>query len=467
MNDRKNILLLLSSGGMMLSCFYACTAFVLACLSHYPISLTIAAGILVLATIITHIHNQRGWRRIYVFGLHVGGFLLATLWLCYKYYGIETQFWHLAWIKEFIILDRGIAGWLGLILILLGIGILWFFGKRLGTQPTVRTTISHRYDLGLACFLILLLIKLIIAVKGAIVPFGHSSIKAMMTYITFGLFSMGLVHTQSDPQTTGASYFKGIGIVMSFTTIALMLGGGMVILFLSDLQIVAERGSYLLKTLAKPMEQFLITLSHLFLTSGIRRKAGKEPTGDLLPTINRSGGELGILHYLFIGISAAILLMIVAYIIYNLLKWIPALIKWLFTETKQEKDKPSLWRLLLSCILATKRIITNLWARIFHPSDTSVTAEKFYRHLLRWGRLSGIDHVASETPQEYGIRLWHRFPRIEKEFRLIIKLHNEALYGCISPNSHQISRARHALKKIHAPSLWFARIKSLCFQNRF
>ena len=234
-------------------------------------------------------------------------------------------------------------------------------------------------------------------------------------------------------------------------------------LFLPELQIAAERGSGLLKTLATSIEQILITLS----PAAIRRKATGEQSGDMLVTINRSGGELGILHYLFIGICAAVFLMITAYIIYCLLKRISALIKWLFSMTTQEKSSRSLWKLLLSIIYATKRILSIPWSRIFHPPDRSISAEKFYRRLIRWGRFSGFNHAASETPREYGVRLEHRFPRIEREFRLIINLHDEALYGCISPNKHQISRVRFALRRIRSPLLWLNRMKSLCFRKHF
>jgi hypothetical protein len=452
---------------MMLSCFFACTTFVLAYLSHAPISPAKAAWIMLLVTIITRIHHQKGWRRIYVFSLHIGGFLLASSWLFHSYYRIETHFLHFAWIEEFLGLERGGGEWLGLILMLFGIGILWFLGTRLGTQPTDRTTISHRFDLGLACFLALLLIKLIIAVKEGVVPFPHPTIKAIVTYIIFGLFSMGLVHIRRDPQTAGTSYLKGIGIVMSFTTIALVLGGGLVILFLADLQILAQTGADLLKTTVKPLEDILIALSNIFFTSGILLKTGEESTGDYFVTIDRSGGDLGILHYLFIGIFSAIVLMMAAYIIYDLLKWLFRLIKWLFRKTAGGKGERNFWNLLLSGVLAVKRTLSILWAEIFHPPDTSVTTERIYRHLLRWGQFSGLKHMASETPKEYGIRLEYRFPRVEKEFRLIINLHDEALYGCLSPNSHQIARTKFALKKIRNPLLWLARIKSLCFQNRF
>jgi hypothetical protein len=131
----------------------------------------------------------------------------------------------------------------------------------------------------------------------------------------------------------------------------------------------------------------------------------------------------------------------------------------------EEGDKRSFWELLLSCILAAKRILSILWIKIFYPSDTSFAAEKYYRRLLRWGRISGLRHAVFETPREYGIRLGHLFPQIEKEIRLIVDLHDEAVYGGIPPDKHQLSRARLAFRRIRNPLLWFARVKSLCFQN--
>jgi len=464
MKYKKNILLVFSSGAMMLSCLYTCTAFVLACLSHKPVSVSEAAGVLVLAMLITLCHHRRGWRRIHVFGIHAAGFIFSTLWLCYCYYGIESHFWRLGWVQEFFTLERGATEWLVLISILLCAWVLWLLGRRLSTRSTDRTTISNRFDIGLAYFLALLLIKLLIAVKGGIVPVAHSSTEAIMAFIVLGLFSMGLVRTRSESQTASISYFKGAGIVMSFAAITFMLGGGLFILFLPELETVAETGADLLKTVAEPVEQILIALSRISLKGGVPRLFVSELS---VPLIDQSGGELGILHYLFIGFTITILLGMGGFILYRLLKWLLAMLKWFFSETVAEKDKKGIWELLLSCILSAKRFFSTLRAKIFHPPDTLCAAEKFYRRLQRWGRFSGLHHPCSETPKEYGIRLGHRFPRIDSEIRLIIHVHDEAIYGCISPDGHQISRARLALRRIRNPFLWFARIKSLCFHDRF
>ena len=464
MNTQKNILIF-SSAGMILSAVYACTSFIFASISQKPISLSDAVVILFMATLITSIHSQRGWRRIYGIGLHTWGLLFVFLRLCHNYYGLESPFWLFEWVQEFLMLERPATGWFVLMLILFCISILWFCGIRLVTRPTDQTTISHRFDSGLGFLLFLLVIKLAIATKGVSIPMEHSATRPIISFIILGLFSLGVVRNSSLSQVGGITYFKGIGIALTFTFIILMLGGGLFILFLPEFQSLAETSADLLENLKNPMEKFVIFMSSVYLESGFRRRSEPQLTGDYLPTIDTSGGELGIFHYLFIGISIVILLSVIGFILYRLVKWLLSKIKWLFSETVEEGDKRGIWELSLSCILAAKRILSILWIKIFYPSDTSFAAEKYYRRLLRWGRISGLRHAVFETPREYGIRLGHLFPKIEKEIRLIVDLHDEAVYGGIPPDKHQLSRAGLAFRRIRNPLLWFARVKSLCFQN--
>jgi len=466
MKNPKKVLILLS-GGMILSAFYACTSFIFASISQKPLSLFYAGVILFMAALITSLHSQRGWRRIYIIGLHACGLMFAILRLCHNYYRFESSFWLFRWVQEFLMLERPATSWFALILILFCIIILWYCGIRLVTRPTDQTTISHRFDTGLGLLLLLLVIKLVIATKGLAIPSEHSATRPIISFFILGLFSLGIVRNSRTSQVGGITYFKGIGIAMTFTFIILMLGGGLFILFLPEFQNLAETSADLLKNLKKPMEQFVIFMSGVYLESGFRRKPEPQLTGDYLPTIDKSGGELGILHYLFIGISIAILLSVATFILYRLIKWLLSKIRWLLSETVEEKGKRGIWELLLSCILAATRMLSTLWINIFHPPDAYSAAEKFYRRLLRWGQISGLRHAVFETPKEYGIRLGHLFPQIEKEIRLIVNLHDEAVYGGISPDNHKLSRARLAFRRIRNPLLWFARIRSLCFHKGY
>lgn len=463
MKTRKSVLLTLSSGGMMLSAFYACTTFILACISQKPIPLSEAGLILFMATLITAIHSRRAWRRIYVIGLHILGLLFAFLRLCHNYYGLESPFWSFHWIQEFFMLERLAASGFVLILILLFIWILWFCGIRLFIRPTDQTTISDRFDSGLGFLVFLLLIKLVIAIKGASIPLEHSATRPIIAFMILGLFSMGIVRNISPSQLGGITYFKGAGIAMTFTFIILMLGGGLFILFLPEFQNLAETSADLLKTVTKSLGPIVVALIRFALGKGWWGQSWEDAISDKPSATPQTGGGAGVFEFmaacLFVGLIITILLGF-GFIFYYLLNW-------LRSETTEEKEGVGIWKLLLSFIHAAKQLFSSLWDRILRDRDPSCAADKFYQNLLRWGRFSGLSHVVSETPKEYGIRLSSRFTRIEKEIRLIVHLHDEAIYGCVSPDSHQISSARLALRRIRNPLLWFARLKFLCFHNRF
>ena len=444
----------------MLCPFYACSSFVFACIDQNPIPLSAAGLTLLLATLTTSIHSQRGWRRIFVIGLHLLGLSFAYLKLCHNYYRLESPFWSIRWLQDFFMHERTAASWPVLVLILLCIWILWFCGIRLSTRPTNQTTISHRFDAGLGFLFLLLLIKLIIAGKGVSIPAEHSVTRPVIAFIILGLFSMGFVHAGSPSQKGSITYSKGAGIAMTFTLTILMLGGGLFILFLPGLQTIAEAGYPLLGSVMEPLERIVIFLAKLYLKSGYRRQPEEAPTGEYMPTINQSEEELGFFHYLFAGFTIAIVLTMAGLILFYIVNWLRA-------TTAEEKKRKGIWELLVLIIQAIKQLFYSLRERIPFNTDEFSAAKNIYLRLLRWGRFSGLGHIVCETPKEYAHRLGDRFPQIEKEILQIVHLHDEAIYGGILPDKQQIYRARLALRRIRNPLWWFARLKSLCFQNRF
>ncbi len=454
-----------ASGIMMISCFYACTGFILAGISRKPIHATQAAMILLFAVILTATHRQRGWRPIYIAGLHLAGWLSASLWLCHRYYNLQYSFRDPGWVLDFFTLDRAVTGWLFLILLLFCVCFLWFCGIRLWGRPTDQFTISHRFDAGLACFLAMGLIKLLINVKGGTLPLAHSSMMPMIIFMVAGLFSIGVVRTRGASQTEAANGFRGAGVVLGFTFMILLTGGGLFLFTSPQLQTVAEAGGGLLGTLAGPIEQMVLILARFFLESGFRLKFGADsPTGSppAIPAMEGPAVPTIIVH-LVTGLTIAILLATLGWLLYVLLKWVS---ERLFAKTMKAGDRPGIWALLRLYADAVKRLFISILRRMHLIADTSCAADKFYQRLLRWGRLSGLNHDVAETPKEYALRLGQRFPQLKKEIHLIILVHDEAVYGGIAPDSHRISTATLALKRLHNPLLWFSRIKSVCFQNR-
>jgi hypothetical protein len=280
-----------------------------------------------------------------------------------------------------------------------------------------------------------------------------------------GLFSMGIVRNSSPSQTGGITYFKGAGIALTFAFTVLLLGGGLFTLFLTEFQNLAETSAHLLKTTSRPLGSIAVALIRFVFGRDYQEQWWLDAISDGASVTPQAGEGAGggvlelIAAFLIIGLTITILLGF-CFILYKIFNW-------LRSTTVEDKERPGIWKLLLSFIDAVKQLFWSLRGRMSRDRDGAYTAEKIYQNLLRWGRLSGLSHAFFETPQEYGIRLGRRFPRIEKEIRRIIHLHDEAIYGGVSPDSHQISRARLALRRIRNPFLWFARIKSLCFHNRF
>ncbi len=469
MTSRKNFLLILSSGGMMLSWFYACVLFIFATLSHKPVPLLEAATILFGATILTCFHSRRGWHRISVFGLHFGGFLCSSLWLYHRYYKLESTFWRLSWIPEFFVLEREVTGWLAVIFIFLGVWILWFCGVRLWTKATEQETISHRFDLGLGILLGLLLIKFVIVLKGATIPMFHSSTGPLISFMILGLFSMGFVRTRSVSQKEGVAYLKGVGIILSFAFVTLLLGGGLFILFLPQLQSLAEVGTGLPGTVKSGILQVLIPIIDLYreslnklggsqIQAGSSSSAQNAPIENVQSTINFSESSTGL--NITAGIVIVILLLLAGFLALVLLKW-------LFSKTEVKNDKKGIRQILFAYLYSLKQFYLIFRIKILSYLDTSGSVEKYFKLLQRWGRTSGLEYTEFETPKEYGFRLGDRFPQIETEIGTIIHLHDEATYGLASPDSQQLSRARLALRRLRSPLFWFARLKSFWFNNRF
>ena len=458
MKNRQNIFLFLSSFGMMLSCLHACSSFVLACLHQDAVPFHKAAAILPAAVIITFIHSQRGWRRIYVHGLHLLGWLLSFYWLYLDYGSLQNPFWNPRWIPECFMIQRTITGWMLLMVILLCVSALWYCGIRLWMRPTDQITLCNRFDLGLALLLSLLLIKLIIVVKDASVPMDHSSTTSFLCFMILGLFSLGLVRKGRPSGMGHITYFKGLGIVLSFAAITFMLGSGLFLLFLPEHQTIAGASSNLLGTMGQPLARGLVFIFRL----GFHNRLGEGDTdGPLVGAIGPPGEELGTFHYLFVGVTTAVLLFAVGLLIYHVLKWLFSILKWYLTAKREEREKKGLWEFLLACLIALKGLILILRNILLKIPDNAGTAEKYFKRLLRLGRFSGLPRTATETPKEYGKRLADHFPRIRKQIGQVILLHDEVIYGGLSPEGTRISRARQALRSMNNPLLWFARLKSL------
>jgi hypothetical protein len=465
MSRGGRIILFFSSGGMMLCWAYTLLAFLLTCFSQPALSLIDSAGILFSASIVSHWEAGKTRTRMTPIGIHLAGLLMSTLWLCHGYYGIKTAIWRPGWVGAFFSLERGVAAWFLLVLMVSFACALWFLGKRLAGHPPSRTTIHHRFDFGLACFLFLFLIKLLIAVKGGTIAPAHCFIRFFLIFIVLGLFSMAAVNLHGGTRNNGATYIRGIGVVASFTVVILVFVGSLTMLFLPELQSMAETGAGLLKTLKEPLEMAIVALYRFSFSVG-RPHAQESGTGNPLPSTGVPGKELGIFHYLFIGFTILVLTMMAVFLIYCFVKWLWSRIVALFSDEIAAGESLGIIDTLWLFFRGAWRLLMLRLKRVSGRPDPLYAIKSVYLGLLRWGRSSGVPHQLSETPREYGMRLVGRFPRVKKEIEDIIHAHESVFYGNTLPNSHMATKAGKALKRMANPALWFARIRSIGFHDR-
>ena len=458
MKNNKDLFLILLCWGMLISIFYTYTSFILTCISQKTIPLSFVIIILLLSTLITYLQESRGWRRIVIIGFHSFGFLFISLWFYHIYYNIAYPFGNIKWIYEFFITKRNFTGWITLFVIFSSTLILWFGGIRLWIKPTDKTTISHRFDLGLALILFLFIIKLIITVKGGKLSAENSSIKYLLTFIIFGLFAIGTVHINKSSQSGIIISIKNISIIIIFIIIIYILARSFFIF--SGIQPFANAGYNFLGNIIRLTGNIIITLMHFFWGGHHIRV---EQNGNNQPAMP-SGAAIRTPSHIAVSIikylTILFLLVITIFLLYRLLKL-------LFSKNIKEKNKKGILQDILLFLSNIKKLFLAFWFIIFSHSKTSCKIEKYYYCLLRWGHISGLEHTVFETPKEYSLRLISIFPNIETEINYIIHMHDKVLYGCIAPDNDQISRTKLNLRKIRSPLLWPLRFRSLFFQNRY
>jgi len=91
-------------------------------------------------------------------------------------------------------------------------------------------------------------------------------------------------------------------------------------------------------------------------------------------------------------------------------------------------------------------------------------AVQLYSAFLKWGRRSGLPHLLSETPAEYGSRLGKRFPRLTGEIEEIIEAFNLVVYGEVALDAKQMTRAKLSWREMRSPRYWPSRLKSWFLQ---
>jgi hypothetical protein len=466
MRRDRGVLLFLSHGGMELSWLYAWATFLMTSIVHRPFPLPEAIGTSLVAAALTLVLGGMGLRVVWVLALQILGFLLAASRIVYAFYFPAYPYFATGWLAEFLIRTRDPMAWLMLVILLTFALLFWLVGVTLARRSNAYFTICGRFDLGVAAFFCLLLLKLVLLVKGGIEVRDRAPELLLFPFFIFSFLAIGLARNRSSAQRGFLSGYRGVGVLAGFTVVILAFGAGLVLLFMPYLSAVTEVGYGVLKSAAGPLGPVLArALLLLFLGA----RAGEEPPysspGGGEVTKFTSSGESGwwselverVLGWGLLGLGA-----LLGFILCAVGTWY--LLRWLFSKTPKKERRHIHWQLAL---LWAQR----LWATLAMGLQRAVQwlkgyrdAVQIYRALLKWGRRSGLPHFLSETPVEYGSRLRIQFPSLTEEIRGIVEAFNLVVYGEVALDLDQMTLTKLSWRRLRSPRYWPTRAKSWFLQ---
>jgi hypothetical protein len=240
-----------------------------------------------------------------------------------------------------------------------------------------------------------------------------------------------------------------------------LFGTGLVLFFLPYLTLAADAGYGILKAAAKPLGPVLVgILRFIFMHGAIRPEnpspSAKEPIGDLTSPVESSGWmELleKILVWIFGSLMGLILIVVSCIALFYLFRW-------LLSRTSVSQTRQGSWHSFLSWLYGLRAFLVSSWRRLARKAKGYKGAAQLYTALRTWGRHSGLPHVLSETPLEYGLRLKNRFPSLKKEVESIIEAFNQEVYAEIILNEQQLAIAESAWRRLRSPLHWPLRLKT-------
>ncbi len=453
--------------GMELCWLYAGAAYLTTAILSRPFPFPEAIGTFLLAVILTLLSKGKGWRVISILAIQIAGLLLAALRMAYAFHDPSGPFWHSAWLADFLHTPRSSLEWLSLIYVLIWVLLFWISGVTLARRSSAHATLCSRFDIGIAAFLVLFLIQLLLWAKGEIRIDCPASQMLVFPFFIFSFLAIGRVRNRGTAHRNFLPGYQAIGVIIGFTLTVFLFGAGLVLFFLPYLTMSAEAGYVALKTAARPLGYIFVAIIRFLYMRNVTRpetssSSSSDPgLGDLASSTPKGWWtELleKILGYAM-GIAIGLLVLLFAGLIFYYLT------RWLLSRTGIAPQSESPFSFLPRWLEKVRVFLSSLWPRIQKGINGYQRAGQFYGALRQWGRRSGLPHFPSETPREYGLRLEHRFPQLKREIARIVEGFHQEVYAEIPLERPQLAAAQDSWRKLRSPRLWPSRLRT-CLLKR-
>lgn len=458
MDVRKGMLWYLVNGAMELSWFLGWAMFCSLMTMHRPFPFFETIVAFALAGFVTRLSTGKGWRIASVLGIEILGLLCATLLVIHGIYYGSSSLLDSGWLAVFFDGSRSVLEWLILSLNLFLIMILWTGGVTLARRPKGYYSTCNRFDLGLAAFFALFVIKLIALTKGEAMAEDSLSLLFVFPFFLFGLLSIGMARMRGAASKAFLPGYRGIGVIASFVAVVLLGTGGLLLFFLPGLTAAAQMGYRALTVVGRPLVPVLVAvLRFVFGPRGNRPAAVATESSHLVDWDKIAPQTHGwcmeflekVLGWGLWGLMLLALLFASAIALYYAMKWLLSRTEGSGHQTKSVSSRfVALWAFLAGACM-----------KIFRGVRGYQKAAELYGALLGWAGRSGFPHDRSETPLEFGTRLNARFPALKPPIELIIGAYNREVYGETVLGGAPLAAANSAWQFLRSPLRWPARFK--------
>jgi len=454
---RQKTLLLISRGGMEITWRYAWAFFLTLIILNRPLAFAESLVVFIVAAVVTTLSSHRYRRGYQSLSLHLFGFTMVWLLAIYRFHYPQMPFFNSSWMVDWFLQHQNPQQWFIDLLIVACLLLFWLGARAMLKKPSTYYPVCLQFDKGLGALFLLLLIKFIVREKGGLRLEDPVTIYLLFGFFTFSLIAISLSRNQSDVQKTFRPGYHGVGIVLGFASVVLIVSAMLAVLLLPHLTLMAYSAQSILSETAEPIHSVLVNIIRFLFSIGrYRQEMGSRITGgsigDRLYPDSEIGWAQGFGWFLLVVIGLPAL-GLCGYLI----RWLVRRLLNKNTLDKSRQPPMNLFTNLLTMIGVFFQLVWNGLLFLLRRIDSAAVV---YAGLLRWGRRSGMPAVASETPLEYGERLMQWFPQLQAEIETIIEAFNREIYGQIQSNKMIQARIQTAQRRMRNPRHWPSRMRA-------
>lgn len=458
MKPGKQILLVLSCGGMEITWRYAWALFLTLLILSRPFPMPESLAVFAMASLVSILSGYKNWRLYQSLSLHIAGFIITWLMIAYRFFYQHMSLFSISWMEDWFKQLQEPKRWLIQLLVCVFLLLFWLGARAMVKRQQNYDAVCLQFDKGLGALFLLLLIKFMVQEKGGILLQDPVTPYLLFAFFAFSSIAISLSRNQSDVQKTFRPGYHSIGILLGFVAVVLIGSAVLAVLFLPYLTLMADSAQSVLKETAEPMGPVMVNfIRFLFSIGGYGKDRGVRVTNGSNGNQLYPDAEIEWPHgpgWILFGVIGFISLGLCGYLIYLWVRWFLKR----NTKNKSRYQPMVLMSMLLSMIGA---ICEGIWSGLLFLFKRIDSAAAAYSGMLRWGRRSGVSAVLGETPIEYGSRLSHYFPELKEEIKMIIETFNMEVYGNIVIDERLFSRILSAQHKMRSPRHWLSRLRAL------